>query len=115
MKHLSGRSSDFNKDTIVDLEQPEKLEDFSWLGSDFVDTPQPDNEIDLRFSWDKEITSGLSDSTKPDVLTLFPLVFNYVLLGTLENDLAFGFPSLTGFDGLGKFVGAGLLVDFALF
>jgi len=47
LKHLGGCSGDLDKDTVVDLEQSQKLKDLAGFGCDFVNTPQPDNEIDL--------------------------------------------------------------------
>jgi hypothetical protein len=40
LEHLCGCSGDFDKDTVVDLEQAQELEDLSRFGGDFVDTGQ---------------------------------------------------------------------------
>ena len=37
-EHLLSRLRDLDKDTVVDLEQTEELQDFTGLGCDFVDT-----------------------------------------------------------------------------
>ena len=37
-EHLLSSLSDLDKDTVVDLEQTEKLEDFAWFRCNLVDT-----------------------------------------------------------------------------
>ena len=37
-EHLLRGLGDFDKDTVVDLEETEELEDLSWFGSNLVDT-----------------------------------------------------------------------------
>jgi hypothetical protein len=38
-EHLEGRRVDLDKDTVVNLPQPEELQDLPDLGADLVDTP----------------------------------------------------------------------------
>lgn len=86
LEHLKSGLSHANKDTIVDLEETEKLEDLAGLRCDLVDTLDTDDEDELVLSWDVERTLLLGQAEETDLLTLLITVFLYVLLGTLEDD-----------------------------
>ena len=47
LEHFGGGFGDFYEDAVVNLEQTEELEDFSRLGSDFVDTVGGEKELVL--------------------------------------------------------------------
>lgn len=38
LEHFLGCFGEFDEDTVVNLEQSEELQDFSWFGSHLVDT-----------------------------------------------------------------------------
>lgn len=103
LQHLKGSLGHANKDTIVDLEKTEKLEDLSGLGSDLVDTIgllaclykkapsdnlplNTDNEDQLLLSRDIEGSILLRKSAEADLLALSVTVLLHVLLGTLEDN-----------------------------
>lgn len=53
-KHLLSGLGQTDKDTIVDLEESEKLEDLAWLGSDLVDTLDSNDEDEFVLLFDVE-------------------------------------------------------------
>jgi len=86
LEHLKGSLGHADKDTIVDLEETEELEDLAGLWCDFVDTLDTDNKYQLGLSWNVERTRLLGDTSKADLLALLIAVLLNVLLGTLEDD-----------------------------
>jgi hypothetical protein len=103
LQHFEGSLCHANKDTIVDLEKTEELEDLSGLWCNLVDTRfgsdgldcrnideclplDTDNEDQLLLSWDIERTILFGNTGKADLLTLLVTVFLDVLLGTLEDN-----------------------------
>jgi len=56
LQHLESSLGHADKDTIVDLEKTEELEDFAGLWCDLVDTLDTDNEDQLILSWNVEGT-----------------------------------------------------------
>ncbi len=105
LQHLEGGLSHADKDTVVDLEESEELEDLSGLWCDLVDTAlllaqdqtrrlgvslplDTDNEDQFLLSGDVERTILLGQTLKADLLTLLITVLLNVLLGTLEDDAA---------------------------
>jgi len=101
-KHLLGSLGDPDKDTVVDLEQSEELEDLSGLGGDLGDTLDPDDEVDLGLGRDVEVTSLPGLPLQPDLLPLLVSVLLNVLVGTLEDDLSLGLSLLLGLGSLGQ-------------
>lgn len=90
LEHLRGGLGQTNKDTVVDLEETEELQDLAGLGGDVVDTTETDNEDDLGLAGNVEVTLGLGGTAETDLLALSSAVLLGVLLGTLEDDLALG-------------------------
>jgi hypothetical protein len=85
-KHLNGRLSQTDEDTIIDLKQTEKLQSLALLWVDLVDTLDTDDERELGLSWNIEGTILLRDTSKTDALDLCLAVLLDVLFGTLEDD-----------------------------
>lgn len=88
LEHLEGGLGHADKDTIVDLEETEKLQDLAWLWGDLVDTLDTDDEDELGLVWDVEGSLGLGDTSEADLLALLVTVLLDVLLSTLEDDTA---------------------------
>jgi len=86
LQHLKSSLGHADKDTIVDLEKTEELEDLAGLWCNLVDTLDADNEDQLVLSRDVEGTLLLGKTLKTDLLTLLVAVLLDVLLGTLEDD-----------------------------
>jgi len=89
VEHLGGSLGYSDKDTVVDLEETEELEDFLGFRGDFGDTLQSDDKVHLGLSRDVKVTSLSCLSLKSDLLLLRGKVLLDVLVGPLEDDLAF--------------------------
>lgn len=87
-EHLSSSLGKLDKDTVIDLEQTQELEDLARLGGDLVDTLDTDNEDKLGLSRDVEAALFLGKTVQTDLLLLLLTVLLDVLLSTLEDDLA---------------------------
>jgi len=88
LQHLEGSLGKTDKDTVVDLEKTEELEDFAGLRGNLVDTPDTNYEDQFGLGRDVERAILLAQAGKTDLLTLCIAVFLDVLLGTLEDDAA---------------------------
>ena len=86
LDHLSGGLGNTDKDTVVDLEETEKLEDLARLGGNLVDTLDADEENELLLGVNVEVALLLSDAVKANLLTLGGAVLRDVLLSTLEDN-----------------------------
>ena len=112
-KHLLGGLGDSNKDTVVDLQQSEELQDLSGLGSDLGDTVEgldrsgttddgldlpldSDNKVDLGLGRDVVVTGLSGLSPQSDLLLFTVQVLLDILVGSLEDDLSGGLSGLTG-------------------
>jgi len=113
-QHLRGRASKLDKDTVVDLEKTEKLQDLAWLGSKLVDTLDADHKDKLRLRSDMEGAFLLGNPRKTDVLTLGIAILLHVLLSTLEDDGTLLLGRLLLFISLGGTLLAGLLLALPL-
>lgn len=89
-EHLLGGLSHADKDTVVDLEEAEKLEDLLGLGGNLGDTLEADDKVDLRLGGDVEVTGLAGLALEADLLLLLGNVLLDVLVSALENDLALG-------------------------
>ena len=89
-EHLLSSLRDLDEDTVVDLQKTEELQDLAGLGRNLVDTPDTDDEVDLRLGRDVEVARGTGSPSQADLLTLRGQVLLDVLLSTLEDDLALG-------------------------
>lgn len=90
LEHLRGGLGQSDKDTVVDLEETQELQNLAWLGGNVVDTTETDDEDDLGLAGNVEVALGLGGTAKTDLLALGGAVLLGVLLGTLEDDLALG-------------------------
>ncbi len=86
LKHLKGGLGHANKDTIVDLEEAEKLENLAGLWCNLVDTLDSDDKDELVLGGDVVRTILLGQAEEADLLTLLVTVLLDVLLGALEDD-----------------------------
>jgi len=64
--HVDGRLVQLDEDAIVELSQSQQLHDFSALGTQFIDTFDPDDEGYLGFGFNKEVTLGFGLSLGVD-------------------------------------------------
>lgn len=114
LEHLSGSLGDLDEDTVVDLEESEKLEDLAGLGGHLVDTLDTDDEDQLGLSRDIGRVLRLGNAVKTNLLALRIAVLLNVLLSTLEDDttlLLVG--GLLLLDGIGA-LSTGLLLRLSL-
>jgi len=114
LEHLEGGLSHANEDTIVDLEETEKLKDLAGLWCDLVDTLDTDNKDQLILSWDVVRTILLRKAGETDLLAFLVTILFNVLLGTLEYDTALLFLSLLLLLKLGGSLLSRLLLALAL-
>jgi len=84
-QHLLCSLGQADENTIVDLEESEKLEDLSWLGGNLVDTLDSDHEDELRLLLNVEGSTLSAQSSKSDLLTLCITVFLDILLSSFED------------------------------
>jgi hypothetical protein len=89
LQHLKSSLGHADKDTVVDLEETEELEDLAGLWCDLVDTLDTDNEDQLLLSGDVESIILLGETSKTNLLRLSITVLLNVLLGTLEDNTTF--------------------------
>jgi len=107
LQHFLGCFCQSNKNTIVDLQQSEELQDFSWFRSNFIDTAMlayypveliipldTNDEYEFRLGGDIEIALLLGKTVQTDSLTLSITIFLDILLGSFENNLTFRLVSL---------------------
>lgn len=90
LEHLRGGLGQSDKDTVVDLEETEELQDLARLGGDVVDTTETDNKDNLGLTGNVEVTLGFGGTAETNLLALGGAVLLGVLLGALEDDLALG-------------------------
>lgn len=114
LDHLSGGLGDADEDTVVDLEETEKLKDLAGLGGNLVDTLDADNEDQLGLSGDVEGTILLRSTLEANLLALGVAVLLNVLLGTLEDDTTLLLAGSLGLLELGSALSAGLLLRLTL-
>jgi hypothetical protein len=86
LEHLDGGLGQLDEDTIVDLEETEKLEGLALLGVNLVDTLDADDEGELGLGGDEERVLLLSLALGLDDVALGLDVLLLVLLGALEDD-----------------------------
>jgi len=84
-QHLLCSLGQTNENTVVDLEESEKLEDLAWLGGNLVDTLDSDNKDQLGLFLNVEGSALSAQSSKSDLLTLCITVFLDVLLSSFED------------------------------
>jgi len=114
LEHLGGSLGQANKDTVVDLEKTQQLEDLAGLGGDVVDTLDTDNKGELGLGGNVERTGGLGLATETDLIALLGTVLTNVLVSTLEDNLTVGLASLAGSDIGGALLSGGLILGLSL-
>jgi hypothetical protein len=85
LEHFSSGLVETDKDTVVDLQKTQQLEDLTGLGGNVVDTTDTDNEHKLGLGFNVVVTVGLGLTTETDLVTFVSLVFLVVLGGTVED------------------------------
>jgi hypothetical protein len=113
-EHLLGGLGHADEDTVVDLEEAEKLEDLLGLGGNLGDTLEADDEVDLGLGGDVEVAGLAGLALEADLLLLLGNVLLDVLVGTLEDDLALGEAGLASLSRGGELGLASGLVGAAL-
>lgn len=96
LEHLLGCLCQFDKSTVVDLQQTQQLQDLAWLRCNVGDTAQTNDKGDLWLSRNVKVSFGLGNTAKTDFFTFTLLVFLGVRFSTLEDDTALSFLSLLG-------------------
>jgi hypothetical protein len=114
LNHLRGCLGHADKDTVVDLEKTEELEDLAGLGGNLVDTLDADEEDQLGLSRDVEGTILLGGTGETNLLTLTLAIFLDVGLGALEDGGALSLVVLLLLLNLGSTLSASLLLRLAL-
>jgi len=114
LEHLQGSLGHTDKDTIVDLQKTEKLEDLARLGCNLVDTLDTDDEDKLVLGSNVVRTLLFGNTGESDLLTLCVTVLLDVLLSTLEDDTTLLLLSLLLLLKFGRTLFAGLLLTLAL-
>jgi len=94
LEHLRGSLVKTDKDTVVDLQKTQKLENLTGLGGNVVDTTDTNNEDKLLLSGNVVVTLSLSLTTETDLVLGSSLVFSIVLGSTLEEFTSLGELSL---------------------
>jgi hypothetical protein len=90
LKHFRGSLVKTNKNTVVDLQKTEQLENLTGLGGNVVDTTDTDNEDELLLSGNVVVTFSLGLTTKTDFVLGSSGVFGIVLGSTLEEFTTLG-------------------------
>jgi hypothetical protein len=87
LEHLSDGLGDLDEDTVVDLEETEKLENLAGLRGHLVDTLDTDDKDQVGLGRDEGRVLALGNAVKTNLLALGGAVLLDVLLSTLEDDL----------------------------
>ena len=85
LEHLRGGLGEANEDTVVDLEETEKLQCLTLLWVDLVDTLNADDEDEARLGRDIVGAFLLGDASEADLLALGVAVLFDVGFGALED------------------------------
>ena len=111
LEHFLGCFGEFDEDTIVDLEEAKKLQDFTGLRSDLVDTGtkrlvllhsiwycaiplDADDKDEFGLSGNIKIAFLSRETFQADLFTFGVLILLDIGLGALENDLTLSLGSL---------------------
>lgn len=89
LEHLLSSVGQLDEDTVVDLQQTEQLHDLARLRGNVANTTDTDNKGHARLGGHKEVALRLRQAAQANLLALGSLVLLHVLLGALEDDLAF--------------------------
>mmetsp|Transcript_18150 Transcript_18150/g.46475 ORF Transcript_18150/g.46475 Transcript_18150/m.46475 type:complete len:223 (+) Transcript_18150:126-794(+) len=113
-QHVDGGLVHLHEHAVVDLAQPEQLQDLAGLGVHVVDTTDADHEHDLRLGLDVEAVLGLGLPLQADQVLLLVAVLLHVLLGALEDVLALRLGGGLGGGGLARLLGGPVLIALPL-
>lgn len=113
-EHLGSSLVQADKDTVVDLEKTQQLQDLAGLGSNLVDTFDTDNKDQLGLIRNVEGSGLAALAGKADLLALCIAVLLDVGLGTLEDDTTLLLVGLLSLLSLFAASGAGSLLALAL-
>ena len=109
-----GGLGETDKDTVVDLEQAEELQDLTGLWAHLVDTLDTDDKGELGLGRHVVGARGASNTLQSDLLELLCTVLADVLFGTLESKGAGSLPALLCLCVLGSLGGTCLFNCLAL-
>ena len=96
-QHVDGGLVQFDENTIVDLSETEKLQNFANLGGDLVDTTDTHDKGQLGFGSDVEVASFLGFTGKPEFIAFSITIFFDIFLRTFEDINTFSPPGNTVF------------------
>merc|ERR1719239_1095140 len=99
-EHVDGGLVQLDEHPVVDLPQPEQLEDLLHLGGHLVDTTDAHDKGKLGISRNIIVSLLASLTAQPDLVPLLILVLLGELLSTLEDVSTLGFASNLGLDSL---------------
>lgn len=100
-EHVHRRLVGAHEDAVVNLAEAEKLEDLLRLGVDLVNTPEADDEEELRLRLDVEAPLHLGSALEAHEVGLSRPVLLHVLLSALEDSRALSAGRLLLGGGLG--------------
>lgn len=84
-QHVQSSLVQSDEDTVVDLSQSQKLQNFPWLGSKTIDTSDPDHEGQLGLSWNVVVAGPSSGLQLLDLVSLDSFVLTLILHSSFEN------------------------------
>jgi len=99
-EHVDGGLVQLDEHAIVDLPQPEQLENLLHLGGHLVDTTDAHDKGELGVSGNIVVSLLASLTPQPDLIPLLILVLLGELLGALEDVGTLGLASNLGLDSL---------------
>merc|ERR1719184_135312 len=99
-EHVDGGLVQLDEHAVVDLPQPEQLEDLLHLGGHLVDTTDTHDKGQLRVSGNIVVSLLASLTPQPDLIPLLILVLLGELLSALEDVSPFSLAGNLGLDSL---------------
>ena len=88
LQHFHRGLGELDENTIIDLEQTQKLQSFALLGINLVDALDPDDKSKLGLFGNVDALALLGLARQPHPLPVGIAVFLDILLGPCEDDLA---------------------------
>merc|ERR1712156_1072453 len=83
-QHVDGGLVQFDENTIVDLSETEKLQNFANLWGNLIDTTDTHDKSQLGFGSDVKVASFLSFTGKPKFIAFSITIFFDIFLSTFE-------------------------------
>jgi len=99
-EHVDSGLVKLDKHAVVELTESQELHDLLALGGELVDTSGSDNESNLGFSGNVDLSSSLGSAESVNSITVFLLVFSVVLLGVGSESFALVDTGLLGIGAL---------------